>query len=265
MKLKIFSIGLLALLVASCGGRKSTEPADITVKAEETTVGGTLGQYVTLNAGDYTVQIDESGATSLTVNLSVEAIPELSESKSLSGVKATVNFLDANKTPISVDITENYNSELSDALKSGASKLSFNFRDGYLSDDKIKLIKEKAKYIEVDVSGSLYEKSSSSSSTSSESSSSDESDADESVESSSSTSSSDINAWLDKYEKAMDTYVKLAKKASSGDITAMTEMASYLDQVNDLYSDLEKVESDMTPAQAARLSKIYAKMASAMM
>ena len=85
----------------------------------------------------------------------------------------------------------------------------------------------------------------------------------ESSTSSSSASSADIDAWLDKYERLMNTYVSLAKKAKAGDMSAVTEYASYAEQLNELYSDLENVSGNMTPAQTSRLARIYAKMASA--
>lgn len=268
MKIKTLMLGFLALGLVSCGGEsKKAEATDLTVKAEDTTVGGSLGSYASLIAGDYTVQINESGTVDVTVKLDIQAIPELMYDKELRSVKATLNFLGENGTPLSVDIEEDYNSELESAFKSGSSKLALKFHEYMMSEDKIEVLKSKAKAIEVSISGDIKEASSSSSS-SSESSSSDsdsDSDSDAEVTSDSKTSSTDINAWLDKYEKAMDKYVSLVKKANNGDMSAMMDMASYLDQVNELYEDLENVQSDMTPAQAARLAKIYAKMSSSLL
>ena len=274
MKLKFLTMGLIAFVMASCGGGKSGKseekkesvPVDVTVKAEETACGGSLGKYVSVVAGDYTLQIKGgySKEAVITVNLSVEAIPELSSDDfGLSQLKAVVTFLDENKTPLSVNIEESYDRELESALKSGAAKLSMKF-DGYIDgDEEVKTLVDKAKFIEVSVSGEVKEPSSSSSSSSS----SDETETTESAEvsdskSESKTSSTDINAWLDKYEKAMDKYSSLVKKANNGDLSAVADMASYLEEVNDLYNDLENVKGDMTPAQSARLAKIYAKMSS---
>ena len=129
--------------------------------------------------------------------------------------------------------------------------------------DDIDLL-SKAKYVEASVSGELEEPSESSSSyASSDSSDSYSSDDSDVSESSSSASSTDIDAWLDKYERLMNTYVSLAKKAKNGDMSAVNEYASYASQLNELYSDLENVSANMTPAQTSRLARIYAKMASA--
>ena len=79
----------------------------------------------------------------------------------------------------------------------------------------------------------------------------------------STTNSADIDATLDKYENLMDKYVSIVKKAKNGDISAMSDMAQYANDLQNLYNDLEKVQKDMTPAQAARIAKIYGKMANA--
>lgn len=265
MKIKTLMLGFLALGLVSCGGEsKKAEATDLTVKAEDTTVGGSLGSYASLIAGDYTVQINESGTVDVTVKLDIQAIPDLMYVKELSSVKATLNFLGENGTPLSVDIEEDYNSELESAFKSGSSKLALKFHEYMMSEDKIEVLKSKAKAIEVSISGDIKEASSSSSSESSSSDSDSDSESDAEVASDSKTSSTDINVWLDKYEKVMDKYVSLVKKANNGDMSAMKDMASYLDQVNELYEDLENVQGDMTPAQSARLAKIYAKMSSSL-
>ncbi|MDE6559891.1 MAG: hypothetical protein K2K75_00770 [Muribaculaceae bacterium] len=81
----------------------------------------------------------------------------------------------------------------------------------------------------------------------------------------SSSSSEDWNKILDEYEKYCDKVVALAKKAQAGDISAMTEYASLLESAESLQKKLENAGSDLTAAQAARLNKIAAKMAKAMM
>ncbi len=82
---------------------------------------------------------------------------------------------------------------------------------------------------------------------------------------SSSSGSEDWDKILDEYEKYCDKTVALAKKAKAGDISAMTEYASLLETAESLQKKLEKAGNDLSAAQAARLSKIAAKMANAMM
>ncbi|MBD5263673.1 MAG: hypothetical protein HDS39_06335, partial [Bacteroides sp.] len=59
--------------------------------------------------------------------------------------------------------------------------------------------------------------------------------------------------------------VAYAKKAKAGDMSAMTEYASLLESAESLQKKLENAGSNLSAAQAARLNKIAAKMANAMM
>lgn len=256
MKLKFLSMALIAMMAVSCGGGSKDS---YTVTAEDPTVGGSLGEYVTLKTGDYTMQCKDN-YVSMTVTFEVKAIPAGKEAPYYPETKLIL--LDENKSPlgieIDVDIMDKH--EMATALQNGSSKLSLKFQDRV---DDIDLL-SKAKYVEASVSGELEEPSESSSSyASSDSSDSYSSDDSDVSESSSSASSTDIDAWLDKYERLMNTYVSLAKKAKNGDMSAVNEYASYASQLNELYSDLENVSANMTPAQTSRLARIYAKMASA--
>ncbi|MDE7350044.1 MAG: hypothetical protein K2N25_03175 [Muribaculaceae bacterium] len=82
---------------------------------------------------------------------------------------------------------------------------------------------------------------------------------------SASSSSEDWNKVLDEYEKYCDKVVAVAKKAKAGDISAVTEYASLVESAESLQKKLENAGSELTAAQAARMSKIAAKMAQAMM
>lgn len=75
------------------------------------------------------------------------------------------------------------------------------------------------------------------------------------------------NNWdstLDSYEKLVDKYISLAKKAQAGDMSALADYASIAEESQKLSNKLNDA-SDMTPAQMARYQKITAKMASAAM
>lgn len=77
--------------------------------------------------------------------------------------------------------------------------------------------------------------------------------------------SEDWDAVLDSYEKYVDQYVKVMKKAQAGDVAAMTEYASMLEKAEDLSNKLEKAGSDLSASQAARYTKISQKLANAAM
>lgn len=72
-----------------------------------------------------------------------------------------------------------------------------------------------------------------------------------------------IDALIASYDKYVDKYIATMKKVKAGDPTAMTEYAKLLKQAQDLQKKLEKVEDEMTEAQAAKFNKITLKLAKA--
>ena len=58
----------------------------------------------------------------------------------------------------------------------------------------------------------------------------------------------------------MDKYISLLKKASDGDISAITEYAEYMEKAMSISDKISNAEDDMTPAQIARYVKILNKM-----
>lgn len=339
---------ILILSLNSCG--EGYDAAEVTVKTLST-VSGTLSQYVTVDEKDYTVYIDPEDwpHCSLALNIAVESDPKLeSDTNEVAGLDIEAILLDTNETPISITLEAEYDSkrEFQTALKNGAERLTMKFEIGSISAEEAKKIKEKAKYVEVKVSGEIKKKevkketSNSSSSLSSkeiddyinqysiltdqfvriakkaskgdteakeeyssledrltdiysafqltkdemteaqiarlnqihdkmvsaiiEDTETDTEDSSDAKASTSSTSSKNIDKWLDQYEKVMDKYVKVAAKAAKGDMPSITEAASLTEEVTSLASKLDDVKGDMSAAQAARLAKIAAKMASAM-
>ena len=84
------------------------------------------------------------------------------------------------------------------------------------------------------------------------------------IASASSSSSSDVDKLLDSYDKYVDKYIKLLKKAQAGDPTAIIEYAKVLKQAQDLEKKLNKCEGEMDSAQIERYSKITAKLTKAL-
>ena len=74
------------------------------------------------------------------------------------------------------------------------------------------------------------------------------------------------NSWdsvLDEYERFVDKYISLLKKAQNGDISALTEYMSYLERAEALSEKLSNAGDDMTTAQMNRYMKILQKMTNA--
>lgn len=76
-------------------------------------------------------------------------------------------------------------------------------------------------------------------------------------------SSTNWDKVLDSYEKYMDNYIAVLKKVNDGDMNAYSDMATLLEQCNELNEQLENASDDMTAAQMARFQKITAKMTEA--
>lgn len=89
------------------------------------------------------------------------------------------------------------------------------------------------------------------------------------VESSSTTKvASDSKKWdeiLDEYEKYVESYAKLIKKASSGDVSAMTESAKMLEHAQNLDEKFKDAKDDMSASQLKRYMEITTKIATAAM
>ncbi|MDE5785745.1 MAG: hypothetical protein K2H98_04355 [Duncaniella sp.] len=76
------------------------------------------------------------------------------------------------------------------------------------------------------------------------------------------------NNWdsiLDEYERYCDKIVSLYKKAMAGDMSAMSDYASAMEQAQRLSEKLQGAQSNLTPAQAQRLTRIATKMSQSVM
>ena len=88
-------------------------------------------------------------------------------------------------------------------------------------------------------------------------------DIDSSSDMSSSSGSTDWDELLDSYERYVDDYIALAKKAQNGDMSALSEYASVLQDANDLSEKIQGAKSEMSTSQVARYNKISIKLANA--
>jgi len=78
-------------------------------------------------------------------------------------------------------------------------------------------------------------------------------------------SNTDWNKVLDSYEKYVNQYIAVLKKVNAGDVSAYSDMTSLMQKYEELANQLENAGNNLTPAQAARYSKITNKLASAVL
>ena len=75
-----------------------------------------------------------------------------------------------------------------------------------------------------------------------------------------SSDSEDWDAMLDSYEEYVDKYISLLKKASNGDMTAMTEYPALLNKAQEFSDKMKNAKGSMSASQWARYSQINMKM-----
>lgn len=80
----------------------------------------------------------------------------------------------------------------------------------------------------------------------------------------SSTASNNWDETLDEYEKYIDSYIKLYKKAQNGDMSALTEYTSFLEKAQSLSEKLSSAQGTLTPKQTSRFLELQQKLTNAM-
>lgn len=73
----------------------------------------------------------------------------------------------------------------------------------------------------------------------------------------------DWDKFLDEYEQYVDSYIRLMKKATSGDLSAMTEYVTMLEKAQELSEEIDNDKDEMTPTQMKRYLRITQKMTDA--
>ena len=72
--------------------------------------------------------------------------------------------------------------------------------------------------------------------------------------------SGNLSRLLDKYEKYVDDYIALMKKARNGNVSALEDASSLMEKALELAEELEKEQGDMSVSEAKRMAAIYEKM-----
>ena len=260
--LKYFLMVVLTVCITSCGSKNSSdskESFDVTV--DNTTIGGKLSQYFSLEDKTYKYQKVEEGPwehDNVTVELKcIQPLPE--NLKAYIGVEV----LDENGTVISAGKADydsfNDYEVLRQATPGQVVTVKIINCESLGENTPAKIRLSSIVEEEEEPSGSS---SSSESSDDSSVSSDDSSDEEKSI-SSSSTVSADWDSMLDSYEQYVNKYIALLKKASNGDMTAMAEYAGLMQNAQELSDKMNGAQGDMSASQWARYLKITTKMTTA--
>lgn len=73
----------------------------------------------------------------------------------------------------------------------------------------------------------------------------------------------DWDAVLDSYEEYVDSYISLLKKANAGDLDALSEYPSLLQNAKEMGEKLSTASSDLSASQISRYNRINQKMLNA--
>lgn len=278
-KAGVAALGFFMLLVmTSCGGNEDPNSVKLEVKPEL----GDLGNYMTIDSKEAIISLsnftdDGEEYIKLASTLQVKVTKDVATDW---GFDLDVEILDSNMNKIcnfgNYKIEDKWDSDLGGCnhyLTAGDYRAVMDKSgpkedwDGEASA-MWEMIKQKGKYIVLKPSYSsskFVPFTGVASGNSSDTSVSDEVVADEVEVETVSAGSENWDSVLDEYEKYCDKAVALYKKVQAGDMNAMTEYASLVESAESLQKKLENASSDLSAAQAARLNKIAAKMAKAMM
>ncbi|WP_320052640.1 DUF6591 domain-containing protein [uncultured Acetobacteroides sp.] len=68
---------------------------------------------------------------------------------------------------------------------------------------------------------------------------------------------------LNSYEEYIDQYIKLMKKANTGDMSAVSEYPAMMDKANELGEKLQNASTTLTSEQMSRFAKLQTKLTNA--
>ena len=224
--LKYFLMVVLTVCLTSCGSKNrsgSKESFDVTV--DNTTIGGKLSQYFSLE--DKTYKYNKGIIDKVTVELTcIEPLPE--NLKAYIGVEV----LDEDGTVISAGKPDAWSFNDYEVLRQASPGQTVTIEienHQNVGEEKPAKIRLSSIVEEEEPSGSS---SSSESSDDSSVSSDDSSDEDESI-SSSSSGSQDWDALLNSYEQYVDKYISYMKKAAKGDMSALAEYPALMEKAQE--------------------------------
>ena len=249
---KLIMVAFWALAIVSCGGKKGGDSFEVSV--DNTTIGGKLSSYFTLVDKTYKYKkgiVDE-------VNVELQCIEPLPEN-----LKAyiAVEVLDEDGNVISASKADAWSFSDYDVLRQASSgqtvtiKIENHENVGEEIPAKIRLSSIVEEDDEINGSNSL---------TSDESSSDDDvaSILDESDDDiiSTSSGSEDWDNLLQSYEQYVDKYISYLKKASKGDMTALSEYPALMQKAQEFGDKMKNAQSNMSASQWAKYNKITMKM-----
>ena len=294
---KISFVALATIIVSfmSCGGGNdnSQDSNSVTLSVEETSMGdfsdyGSFGKDVTIKPNneeksdgdkkEYIASILLKITNSIAWKYNLDFEIKVADKDHVEIADLGYLYIDGE--------SDNDNDDFDEFLYSGNHRQEFDF---ILTDEEWQKIKSEGKYLiikcnqdsedrrpykkDVKKSSASDNDDISTSSSSAKSFASNDTDSDEDEDedneetshskTSSKSGSQDWDSILDSYDSYVTKYVALAKKAANGDMDALQEYSSLMQQAQELSDKLSNAQTEMSPSQWARYMKITSKMAKA--
>ena len=268
---KNLAVVVMTIILASCGGTKNNDTFDVTV--DNTTIGGKLSSYFSLVNKTYKYYTD--GFIDK-VNVELKCIAPLPEN-----LKAyiAVEVLDEQGSIISARKPDAWSFNDFEILRQASAGQIVTLKiENYdqVKDEtpaKIRLSSIVEEDEEEDNSSRSLRKNDSSSTDDTDVSiddvkslntllDSDNEEEDDNIDDNkiSSSSNEDWDELLDSYEQYVDKYISYLKKASKGDLSAISEYPSLMKKAQEFDNKIRNVESEMSVSQLTRYNKISMKM-----
>lgn len=258
------AITAFVIILVSCGGGSNSDSNSATLSIEENAMGA-FSQYGTFS-GDVTITPQDGSDSSYVCLVPLKITRGVAWKYSLD---FQVSIADENHTTIidfgyhRFDVQGEYDSGQSFLLP-GNQNQKFEFD---LTADVWEKVKSKGKYFiiqcKTDSEDISAYKGSSSSDDSFNSDDNYSSCDDDYGSSDDSSGSDDWDSILDSYESYVDDCISLMEKAAAGDMSALTEYPSLMEDAQELQDKLSNAQSDLSSSQVARYTEITQKLTEA--
>lgn len=272
-KLTFILVAICCLILTSCG----KESKDLTLTPESASIRGDLKEYFTVVEKPYTIKYDEDEIFynyMISIELKRTDVPFKfnkngiePEGYSGAGVRGNygigIDLIDAEGnialswSPTASGFSGVYSSEDLLNLFTLESGETGRVRWSAKGDD-FKKYENKCFTFKVSSSLKLDEERAYSSSNSRN-----YSDSDDDEDRGNSRSSKEWDKVLDSYERYIDKYIAVLKKVNAGDMNAYSEMATLMEQCEELSDKLDDADDEMSATQLERYQKITVKLANA--
>lgn len=251
-KIRQIGFSLFAVLImVSCADNTIKEK---TIKATAISISGDGSNYFKVVDGNYIFKVIKDDVI---VGITLELIKEYEGTKDPKMYNISLVPLDKSGVALpglEVDFypaTESDRDKVNDLLESKVGKrVSISFQWSYYSDEKriIKQIMNDVENFEITRTEITIDETA---------------NVNASVVSAPAEEKEDWDKVLKSYESYIDQYIKLLKKASTGDATALSDYPAMMEKATDLSDKLDKASDNMSPAQLAKFMKLQTKLVEA--